>query len=183
VGFVFATSRRQITPTQASHLRQRLAKGIVPVGVFVNAAPESIVALYRDGVISIAQLHGTEDDEYMTQLKDASASGGALAPVPVIKTVMSADLEKGTPLPTQADYYLVDSGSGSGKAFHWDILNKHEFSKPWFLAGGINIENIENAMAFAPFAIDISGGAETDGVKDREKILQLTAMVRKGNKT
>jgi phosphoribosylanthranilate isomerase len=182
VGFVFATSRRQIAPTQASHLRQRLAKDIVPVGVFVNAASESITALYHDGVISIAQLHGTEDDEYITRLKDASTSGGRLMPVPVIKTVMSIDLEKGTPLPTQADYYLVDSGSGSGKTFNWDILNQCKFSKPWFFAGGINIENIGNAMAFNPFAVDISGGAETDGVKDRAKILQLTAIARKGNK-
>jgi phosphoribosylanthranilate isomerase len=182
-GFVFAPSRRQISPVQAERLRQRLAKDIIPVGVFVNAAPENIVALYRDGIINIAQLHGTEDDEYITSLKNASTSSGKLAPVPVIKAVMSADLEKETPLPIQVDYFLIDSGSGSGKAFNWDMLNRCKFSKPWFLAGGINIENIEKAMAYNPFTIDISGGAETDGVKDREKILQLTAMVKKGNKT
>jgi phosphoribosylanthranilate isomerase len=178
-GFVFAPSRRQIALTQAGQLRRRLAKGITPVGVFVNAAPESIAALYRDGVIDIAQLHGTEDDEYIIQLKNASASGG-FAPVTVIKAVLSADWEKGAALPVQSDYYLVDSGSGSGRAFNWNLLNQRKFSKPWFLAGGINIENIEQAMAFKPFAIDISGGAETDGVKDREKILQLTTMARKG---
>jgi phosphoribosylanthranilate isomerase len=181
VGFVFAPSKRQVTPVQAGQLRKRLAKDITPVGVFVNAAPESITTLYRDGVISIAQLHGTEDDEYISQLKDASASSNGLTPIPVIKTIMSANLEKDAALPKQADYFLIDSGSGSGKVFNWDILNHCKFSKLWFLAGGINIENIEQAMAFNPFAVDISGGAETDGIKDREKILQLTKMVRKGN--
>jgi phosphoribosylanthranilate isomerase len=180
-GFVFAPSKRQVTPAQAGRLRQNLAKGIVPVGVFVNAAPESIAVLYRDGIIGIAQLHGTEDDGYISLLKNASTSGCGNA-VPVIKAVMSADLERGIPLPVQADYYLVDSGAGSGRAFNWDVLNHCKFSKPWFFAGGLNMENIEQAMAFNPFAVDISGGAETDGVKDREKILQLTAIARKGTK-
>ena len=61
VGFVFAESRRQVSPEQAANLRSRLANGIVPVGVFVNAPAANIAALYRDGVISIAQLHGAED--------------------------------------------------------------------------------------------------------------------------
>jgi phosphoribosylanthranilate isomerase len=51
--------------------------------------------------------------------------------------------------------------------------------KPWFLAGGIGLDNIAAAMALGPFAVDVSSGAETNGVKDREKILRLTAMARK----
>jgi phosphoribosylanthranilate isomerase len=177
-GIVFAPSKREVSPTQAQRLRRRLADGIVPVGVFVNAPVEDIIALYRDGVISIAQLHGNEDEAYIKQLKETSAKGGV--PVPVIKVIRGEELVQRTPLTSEADYYLIDSGAGSGLSFDWDVLNFTKVAKPWFLAGGINADNITRAMSFNPFCIDISGGAETNGVKDREKIVQLTAMARKG---
>ena len=180
-GFVFANSRRQVSHALAMQLRRRLDEGIVPVGVFVNALCEDIVALYRNGVISIAQLHGTEDGEYIARLKEASLGGGNVEPIPVIKTILGDELPKGIGLSSQIDYYLVDSGSGSGKTFDWNLLGSQHFSKPWFLAGGINVDNIERAMSFNPFAIDISSGAEKDGVKDLEKILRLVTVAKKGN--
>jgi len=178
-GFVFAESRRRVSPALAARLRTRLADGIIPVGVFVNAPAGDIAALYQDGVISIAQLHGAEDVEYIARLKEAAISHGA--PIPVIKVIISEELKQGATDTAGADYYLVDSGAGSGKTFNWDLLKSQKFNKPWFLAGGIGLDNIEQAMALAPFAVDISGGAETDGIKDRQKILQLTAMAKKGN--
>jgi len=180
-GFVFADSRRQVSHALAMRLRRRLDEGIVPVGVFVNAACEDIVALYRNGVIGMAQLHGTEDDGYIARLKEASLDGGNLEPIPVIKTILGDELSKKTGPVSRADYYLVDSGSGSGKTFDWNLLGSQHFSKPWFLAGGIHVDNIERACAFNPFAIDVSSGAETDGVKDPEKILRLATMTKKGN--
>ncbi|GHV84159.1 hypothetical protein AGMMS50212_14990 [Spirochaetia bacterium] len=68
-GFVFAASRRQVNGAHAARLRKNLLPGIVPVGVFVDAALQDIVSLYKDGVISIAQLHGNEDDCYIAELK------------------------------------------------------------------------------------------------------------------
>jgi phosphoribosylanthranilate isomerase len=184
-GFVFAESRRKVTPAQAGKLRQRLAEGIAAVGVFVDASIADIAGLYRDGIISLVQLHGTEDDAYIEQLKEAACG------VPVIKVIKSAELlslaeAKKTIAPT-ADYYLIDSGAGSGKTFDWNLLSPgtpcaswlQSSGKNWFLAGGITPENIEQAMELNPFAIDVSGGAETNGIKDRNKIVQLTAMVSK----
>jgi phosphoribosylanthranilate isomerase len=179
-GFVFATSKRKVSPVQAERLRRRLAEGVTPVGVFVNAPVEDIIALYRDGVISIAQLHGSEDETYIKRLKEESAKGGAI--VPVIKVIRGGELARGTQLTTDANYYLFDSGAGSGLNFDWNVLTALKCDKPWFLAGGINTGNIEQAMSFKPFCIDISGGAETNGIKDREKVVQLTAMARKGIK-
>ncbi|MDR2718011.1 MAG: phosphoribosylanthranilate isomerase [Treponema sp.] len=178
-GFVFAESKRKISPSFAAQLRRRLSGDIVPVGVFVNAPVADIAALYHANVIAIAQLHGTEDDEYIARLKAASAEGGG-TPVEVIKTIRSVELEQNTPLAAGADYYLIDSGAGSGKPFNWELLNSFKFTKPWFLAGGLGLDNIEQAMALNPFALDISSGAETDGIKNREKIVQLVSMVRKG---
>ena len=169
IGFVFAASRRQLSPEQASRLRQKLESGIVPVGVFVNAPAVEIAALYRDGIISIAQLHGGEDMEYIKQLKE-------LCGIPVIKTIRvekTANCSSIVP-----DYYLIDPGAGGGRAFDWNILEPQKIARPWFLAGGINQNNIEAAMVLEPFCIDVSSGAETAGVKDRKKILQLTGAVK-----
>ncbi|MDR1804377.1 MAG: hypothetical protein LBQ94_12310 [Treponema sp.] len=211
-GFVFAPSKRQVSPAQAARLRRRLAEGITSVGVFIDAPVADIVALYRDGVISIAQLHGGESEEYIAWLKEASGD----TPIPVIKVIKSSSAnftmsnlrfaehgerkekktteehggrkEKKTTefngglINSRVDYYLFDSGSGSGETFDWGVLNSFEIDKPWFLAGGINPDNIERAMALNPFAVDVSSGAETDGVKDRRKILRLTEIVREGNK-
>jgi phosphoribosylanthranilate isomerase len=98
----------------------------------------------------------------------------------VIQVIKSESLKQGMPPGSDANYYLVDSGAGSGLAFDWNVLNSCQFDKPWFLAGGINAGNIAQAMSYKPFCIDISGGAETDGIKARGKIVQLTAIARKG---
>jgi phosphoribosylanthranilate isomerase len=179
VGFVFAESRRQVSHVFAECMRSRLADGIVPVGVFVNAKIEDIAALYSGGIISIAQLHGTEDEDYISRLKEAT--GSHKDAVPVIKTVICKKAEKLMLPVSKTDYYLVDSGAGSGKAFDWEMLKVQKIEKPWFLAGGINLDNIVKAIALNPFAVDVSSGAETDGIKNREKILQLIAIARKGN--
>jgi len=147
---------------------------------------DDIICLYRDGIISLVQLHGTEDDAYIERLKEADSS------VPVIKVIKSSELLSLTnankTVAPGADYYLIDSGAGSGKTFDWGLLSPgtlcaswlQSSGKNWFLAGGITPENIEQAMALNPFAVDVSGGAETNGIKDGNKIVQLTAMVRKG---
>jgi len=179
VGFVFAESKRQVSHVFTECMRSRLADGIVPVGVFVNAKIEDIAALYSGGVISIAQLHGTEDEDYISRLKEATGSNKEA--VPVIKTVICKKAEKLTFPVSKTDYYLVDSGAGSGNAFNWELLKTQKTEKPWFLAGGVNINNIEQAIALNPFAVDISSGAETDGIKDRKKILELVMKVKEGN--
>jgi phosphoribosylanthranilate isomerase len=194
-GFVFAASKRQVSATQAACLRRRLAEGIAAAGVFVNAPIEEIIALYRDGVIDIAQLHGDEDEEYIARLKEASGD----MPIPVIQVIKISSLNSNhgvhgvsrreddfriknsvSSVVNSSDYYLLDSGAGSGEPFNWDLLNSLNIDKPWFLAGGINLDNIGQAMAINPFGIDISSGAETGGVKDREKIVQLVSTIRKG---
>jgi len=186
IGFVFAESKRQVSPAFAAQLRRRLSDEIIPVGVFVNAPIGDIAGLYHENTIAIAQLHGTEDDEYIARLKEASAADGK-APIPVIKTVIIPAVYDNffCTLSNLIDYFLVDSGAGSGKAFNWKLLNSagmnaHKGTKPWFLAGGIDPGNIEQAMVFNPYALDVSSGAETEGVKDREKIVQLVSLVRKG---
>ena len=65
---------------------------------------------------------------------------------------------------------------GSGQRFDWTMLP--ELEKSYFLAGGIDAANIHEALEMKPYAIDVSSGAETDGVKDRRKIIELVNIVR-----
>jgi phosphoribosylanthranilate isomerase len=181
-GFVFAKSPRQVSSALAQFLRFRIADGITPVGVFVNAPIALITELYQNGIISIAQLHGDEDESYISQLKKQSVTSIRLTqgkPIQVIKTIIYTNIKPKIPLPNSADYILLDSGAGSGKTFDWKKFNVLATKRPWFLAGGLNIDNIDKAMELNPFAVDVSSGAETDGVKDRKKILELVAAVRR----
>ena len=80
---------------------------------------------------------------------------------------------------SSADYILLDGGKGGGRAFNWKLLEK--INRPYFLAGGLNANNAAAAVAdLHPFAVDVSTGIETDGVKDKEKMTAFVAAVRKG---
>jgi phosphoribosylanthranilate isomerase len=161
IGFVFAESRRRVTARTAERLRAGLDAKITPVGVFADAPVAQVAALARNGVIDWVQLHGREDNAYIAALR-------ALCAAPIIQAGFGE---------TDADFMLLDNGSGgTGSAFDWDAIGARR--KPFFLAGGINIENIDRAMGFSPYAIDVSGGAETDGVKDFEKIAALVKKAR-----
>ena len=169
IGFVFARrSRRFVSSERAKALRDGLDSGISAVGVFVNEAPEVVSALLNDGVVDIAQLHGGEDEDYIQALR-------ALTDRPLIQAFRIDgvhDLKRARA--SSADHILLDHGAGgTGSAFDWTILKG--FDRPCFLAGGLGPDNVAQAVkALRPFAVDVSSGIETDGVKD---VLKMTAFV------
>lgn len=172
IGFVFAKSKRQVTPQHASMLRQNLCEGIVPVGVFVNERMDHIASLVHNGVIDAIQLHGEEDEEYIGKIK-------LLTNAPVIKAVpvmKAGDVKKWAD--SGADYLLLDKiGGGTGTSFDWNLIE--ETARPFFLAGGLHFGNIDEAVAKVnPFAVDISSGVETNGCKDNVKILSVVKKIR-----
>ena len=181
VGFVFAESRRKVTPQQARELRKQLRTGIVPIGVFVNETPETIASLVREGVIDMVQLHGSEDERYIETLE-------SLTDAPIIKAVAvqtADDVQKWAT--SAADYLLLDNANGgSGETFDWSLLSTESTpsipstaSKPFFLAGGLNPANITHAIeTVKPFAVDASSGVETDGFKDPAKIREFIRRAR-----
>jgi phosphoribosylanthranilate isomerase len=177
-GFVFSKNPRQVTSVMAQYLRFRLADGIQPVGVFIDAPINLIAELYKKGIIAIAQLHGNEDDAYIKRLKDVVYEDN-FRKIPIIKTIKLDKENKKRTIITSADYILLDSGAGSEKTINWDMLKSIKFNKPWFLAGDINIKNINKAIALKPFAIDASSGVESKGLKNRKKILELTLAMGK----
>ena len=183
IGFVFAESPRKISFNKALQLKSKLDKDIISVGVFVNAELNEILKLFKSDIISIAQLHGTEDEKFITDLKIKAfeETGRNLKIINAIE--INDDFIDWYHLNiSTSDYLLFDSGKGSGKTFNWNIINKN-IEKPFFLAGGLNIENISSAINETnPFAIDLSSGSETDGVKDPLKIKLIINELKSINK-
>ncbi len=173
MGFVFAESRRQISPECAGFLKSRLIPSILAVGVFVNADIDFILKLAEDKVIDLIQLHGNEDCDYIGKLKK-------LMDLPIIKAVKvekEVDIVRANRI--DADFLLFDNGNGgTGKSFDWNLL-KTQIAKPFFLAGGLHTGNIEDAIkATNPFAVDVSSGVESNGFKDRNKIIEMIGRIR-----
>jgi len=134
---------------------------------------ELVRSLLDDGTLAMAQLHGQENESYIAELK-------AHTDKPVIKafSIKKAD-DMENALQSPADYILLDQGSGgTGKTFDWSLIPKIE--RPFFLAGGIGEENLEQAIRdIHPFAVDLSSSVETEKWKDSEKIRRVVDIVRK----
>ncbi len=172
IGFVFAPqSKRCVTAEQAAVLKSLLDPEIQAVGVFVNEAPETIAALLNNGTIDLAQLHGSEDEDYIRKLRKLTDKG-------LIRAFRIRNKEDLTgTLSCSADHILLDAGAGSGTTFDWELLRG--FPRPYFLAGGLGPENARTAVEMLrPYAVDVSSGIETDGVKDAEKMTAFVNAVR-----
>lgn len=181
VGFVMAESRRRVSAEMAERLKARLDPGIKAVGVFVNEDISLITDLYTAGIIDTVQLHGDEDAGYIGTLKRA-------IPASVIKAIRVHSRQQiyeaqGIPADLMLfDTYNQGTYGGSGQSFDWSLIPV--LSKGFFLAGGLNINNIGAAIqAVSPWAVDISSGVETNGLKDEDKIRAIIAMIRAADKT
>lgn len=173
-GFVIEVSKssRCVTRNQVRELVKSLHKDIIPVGVFVNAPVKLPAMLLEEGTISIAQLHGSEDEEYIKKLREMTDK-------PLIKAFSirnAQDVERACQSP--ADYILLDQGrGGTGKTFDWTLIP--EISRPFFLAGGLGTENLEQAIhQVRPWAVDMSSSLETGGYKDPGKMRKAVEIVR-----
>ena len=183
IGFVFAKSRRQISEEYASALKARTRKEINVVGVFVDAPQEQIIRLMENKIIDIAQFHGSESPSYMEGVKKR-VDGYLIKAVRMgedgYSTSFFEDYKE-----AGADYFLFDSASanhptnygGTGITFDWSKIPAVPL--PFFLAGGLHADNAEAAASIVkPYAIDLSSGVEVNGVKDKDKILEIIRRVR-----
>ena len=172
-GFVFfERSRRNVTFEQAERLKKILNPEIKTVGVFVNETPEKILSFSK--ILDLIQLHGSENENYIENLK--KLTGKTI--IKAFKISSADDVEKA--LESPADYIMFDSGQGTGKNFDWDLIKN--VSRPYFLAGGLDIENVKDAIkSLNPFAVDVSSGIETQGFKDKSKMKDFASAVRSFN--
>lgn len=182
IGFIFyAKSPRFVL----NHLHENELSAIShegKVGVFVNEKIERIAEMSENCGLNFVQLHGEEDENFVVHLRQHLSSHIKIIKVLRIgetNNVRTIDLE------TSADYLLFDTDTsafgGSGKTFDWKLLNALEIPKPYFLSGGISLENIHRSglLRQKPFALDVNSRFESrPGIKDLQKIRTLKSLLQ-----
>jgi len=173
LGFIFyPESPRYIEPAKAGAIINWL-EGPGKVGVFVNQPLDDVNSIAKQTGIDYVQLHGNESPDYC-----------ALVEKPIIKafhieqdTDPSELISRIEPYLDQVEYLLFDTKSdtdwgGTGQTFDWNILDEISNDKPFFLSGGLNAKNVQDAIqTVQPYAVDLSSGLEeSPGLKDFDKI-------------
>lgn len=175
IGFIFyKKSKRYVTMEIAKDLKAKLSKNIKAVGVFVNEDIDVIKQICGRNIIDVIQLHGDEDKVYINELRK-------VINLPIIKGIRVQNIiqvEEANEFPV--DYLLFDAYKkkqygGTGEKFDWKLIEG--VGKPFFLAGGIGIEDISEAKKIDTYCIDVSSSVETNGVKDIEKIRKIVREV------
>ena len=191
-GFVFAKSKRQVSAELAAILKKQLDPEIKTVAVLVNIPVEEAATLANSGIADLLQLHGDEDAEYIATLRK-------LIKAKLIKAIrLQGNEADRTALKQaeQADFYLFDTFvantyGGTGKTFSLSLLKSLPINKPFFLAGGLDADNVAEIIGqvkgdatLFPFfyGVDISGGIETDGFKDSKKMEAFMKAIRRKEK-
>ena len=153
------------------------------VGVFVNETVEKITEISEKSNLNFIQLHGDEDENFIKDLRKNVKKEVKLIKVFRVGETFNFQFSIFNSL---VDYFLFDTDSkafgGTGQTFDWQILNEIEIPIPYFLSGGISLENIHqrSTINHQPLALDINSKFETEpGSKDLEKIKNFTQIVKK----
>lgn len=166
IGFVFAPSKRRISPDAAADIAKHLSPFVKKVGVFVNETKENIEQIAKMVGLDYIQLHGDEDARFALELG-----------MPVIKAFPIEVVSDETLQTYPCEFYVIDSPGttyrgGSGNVFDWSRLERLNIDRrKLILAGGLNEQNVAKAIsAVRPVGVDVSSGVETNGKKDVGKI-------------
>lgn len=187
LGFICVpNSPRYISPPAISLIVEQIPTNIQKIGVFANADIVTIYTAVQTGKLTGVQLHGDESPEFCQQL--ASNFTDIKTDIKIIKALRirsAADLQLTTQYQNYVDTFLLDAYhphqlGGTGKIFDWGLLGDFQPGRPWWLAGGINPENVVEAIQTTHAdGIDLSSGVEiSPGNKDLEKVKQLFARLQ-----
>ena len=181
-GMIFYRHSPRNISIENAKVLQKIAKNlnINGVGVFVNNNINQIEEIIKILKLKFIQLHGSEDETYIENLKKTG--------VKIIKSISVSNQSDLNNIKKyqNADYFLFDYKpikgelpGGNSKSFDWNILKNLETDKPWFLSGGININNIEKIKDLNPIGIDLSSGVEKElGIKDNGIINNFIGKIR-----
>lgn len=179
IGFVFAESKRKISVEKTREIIAELPKEVIKVGVFVNERMSTVQEVIKETGITTVQFHGDESPEYCTSFE-----------VEVVKALNISSKDDLSLIDDfESEYILLDSPKGkyrggNGIPFDWNLLsNIHLCKKKIILAGGLHVENVEEAIEQTrPYMVDVSSGVETDGKKDFAKIRLFINRAKTGRK-
>lgn len=179
LGFIFVPgSPRFIEPENAGMIASRVrerGRSSKIVGVFRDASPDYVREIAAVAGLDLAQFHGSENDDDIRAVE-----------MPVIKALHVEHSLPDSHATPQAAWLLFDTyderrAGGTGRRFDWSLLASYERSKPFFLSGGLNPENVVAAISLVrPDAIDVASGVEArPGVKDHARVARLFERVRR----
>ncbi len=184
IGFICVqTSPRFVSPEQIAEIAAVLPEGVDRVGVFMNSSVADVVDIVMRSGLTSVQLHGDETVEFCRELRSSLRDKITDFDIELIKAfrINSAEaLEKTKLYTTVVDWLLLDAyhptmGGGTGLTLDWTMLQAFKSDRPWFLAGGLNPENVPEALrSIAPQGIDLSSGVErSPGDKDLDRVAML----------
>ncbi len=164
LGFIFYNeSPRNISIASAQKICQNVSGLIKTVGVFVNEEPKNIEKIVKKCGLNLVQLHGDESPDYCESLSETLSKLNCQT----IKAFRIKDNVESLAGHEKVDYFLLDTFvegdvGGTGETFNWDLaIEAKKFKKPLFLSGGLNPENVVEAIEkVQPFAVDVSSGVE-----------------------
>ncbi|WP_374854917.1 phosphoribosylanthranilate isomerase [Acinetobacter indicus] len=185
IGFVFyPPSPRSVSAEQASVLVQAIAPYVQVVGLFVNSSAREIQAILNTVVLDILQFHGDESPEQCQSIAQQVGRRWykAIQVKPGLDVV--AEIQKYQQAGASAvllDAWHPELKGGTGHSFDWSSFPQLDI--PLILAGGLNPDNIEDAIhTTAAFAVDVSGGVESaKGIKDQQLIERFMQGVHRGS--
>jgi len=175
LGFVFyPKSPRNLTPKQATLLTKNIPSHINKVAVIVNETDQFIEYIKND--FDTFQLHGDEDLNRVKELKKKYNK----KIIKAIKVTDENSAKKFQQFEDEVDMFLFDSPAMEKSAkFNWQILQNIKITKPYLIAGSINIDNVDEVLKYHPYGIDVSGGVEKNrGIKCGEKIIKFLDKVK-----
>ncbi|MFW6271126.1 MAG: phosphoribosylanthranilate isomerase, partial [Bacillota bacterium] len=178
LGFIMAESPRYIEIEKVAEISRDLSPFTSKVAVVMNPGEKLIRKIIKSNIFDYIQFHGEEDPDLISSV-----------PIKTIKTI-SIDTEDNSGLEEMkkyknANYFLFDSKyankkGGTGKKFDWSILNKLNINKPYILAGGLSVDNIEEAITTLNMnGLDLNSKLElSPGIKDHNLIKKTVKIIR-----
>ena len=182
MGFIFyCNSKRFVGKDFSVNNLKLIPKFIQKTAVFVNETLENMQKIAEKYAFDYVQLHGEEPVEICKKLKENN-----------IKVIKAFAIEEDFDFTTlenyqnYCEYFLFDTKTptygGSGRTFNWQILNKYHLETPFFLSGGIGLENVKEALKFYHpkyFGLDCNSALENENYsKNKEKVMQLIDIVK-----
>lgn len=178
VGFVFAPSSRQVSPTKASDISKRLPKEARTVGVFRNESKERVVRTIAEAGLGCAQLHGRETPEECQWIAER---------VPMtIKGFVAGDTSIPNLRGYGTKYVLLDAPTpGAGQVFDWSLAENAPRDFRVIMAGGLTPQNVSEAIRkVQPWGVDVSTGVESaPGKKDPTLVKRFVDAARSSAQT
>ena len=175
----FPKSKRNISLDQAKKIKSALLPEIKTVAVTVSPTLAQISQIAEAG-FDLIQIHGDPADLDIKTAKSICEYTSKFS-LPILKAFNVSDIDSYNcwqSCPSVAGFVFDAAKPGSGKTFDRSLIPP--LAKPWFLAGGLNTENIAESIAQChPWAVDVSSAVETNSVKDKEKIKTFIDHVRR----